>query len=286
MPTGSGPGRPRRQGRPDPRARTGAGGCSRGPDGHWFGPGCCRSHDRAGGRASGRAPTPGANDVGSRSSTSASDAAPMLAKTSTGREVTAPFPSGARLSPNVTEASFGRVRRTAETSRTTPTPATIAPETTPRACSAAVGANAAVTEMSRPSTSRPAVCITVTVGDNVAQLSASPDQVGRHDGLAVPGQERVTRAEQHREHDREQADADSDMPAADHPVEGVRQLVQLAHGHTGDRDHSCRRIAGGGGTRNHMQDRRALVQRRGQQVVGIAEQGVADALRRHRRVRQ
>jgi hypothetical protein len=56
-----------------------------------------------------------------------------------------------------------------------------------------------------------------TDGDNVAQPSASPDQVGRHDGLAVPGQERVTRAEQHREHDREQADADSDMPAADHP---------------------------------------------------------------------
>ena len=122
--------------------------------------------------------------------------------------------------------------------------------------------------------------------DHVAQPAASPDQVGRHDRLAMPGQERVPGAEQHRQQHGEQADADGEVFRADGVVERGREPVELTDQNARDGQVLGDPVGRRARTGHGGQCAAAHVERRAEQVVRVAAQLVADAPGRERGVLQ
>ena len=123
-------------------------------------------------------------------------------------------------------------------------------------------------------------------GDDVAQPPAPADEIGGHDRLAVPRQEGVPRTEQHRQQHGEQADPDGEVLAADDVVEGRGEPVQLAHEDAGDRQVLGDAVGGRAGAGLGRDRAAAHIQRRAEQVVGVAAQLVADAPGREGRALQ
>jgi hypothetical protein len=118
-----------------------------------------------------------------------------------------------------------------------------------------------------------------TDGDRLARVGVRTDHVGRHQGLAVAGKERVPGAEQDREQQRQDhqgksmiADETGEGPSLDQGTPGSDRSLAPGGGHD---------FAGLEGA-----SRRGHVQRTGEQILGIGKERVADALRRHVRAAQ
>src|SRR6266540_7283643 len=75
-----------------------------------------------------------------------------------------------------------------------------------------------------PSANTPIVWVTVTVAPSRRACrggSPRPDEIGGHDRLSVPGAERVDRAPEEREQEREEDEADVQVPFGDQPREAA-----------------------------------------------------------------